>query len=175
MMKKLTVLFAGLLIAAATFAQNDAVIDRLFDKYANQRGFVTVKINGSLLGFLAALDDESDKELETMSEAFSSIRILAVEDDYLNEELNFYEEIIDELDLNNYEEFMTVTSYEANVKMLIRGDSERIVEFLMIVGGEDNALIHITGNMGIDDIKAMASSSHINGIDALKHLEEIEK
>jgi hypothetical protein len=131
-------------------------IDALFDKYAGKDGFVTVTINGNLLKLAAALDDDKDKE--PLPKNISLIRILAQEDDSIKVE-NFYNLVIKDLDLTKYEEFMQVKSSGSNVKMLVRTDGDRFKEFLLIVGGEDNALIQIKGDMTFNEAKKFADDA----------------
>ncbi len=53
-MKKL-ILILAIILPMAVLAQKSPV-DKLFDKYANQKGFTTVNISGKLLGFAAQIE-----------------------------------------------------------------------------------------------------------------------
>jgi hypothetical protein len=89
------------------------------------------------------------------------IRILAQEDETIKTE-NFYELILKDLDLKLYEEFMTVKESDQVVKMLVRTEGDRFKEFLLIVGGKDNALIQIKGDMTLNEARKFADDAKID-------------
>jgi len=131
-------------------------IDKLFNKYSGKEGFVTVSINGNMLKLIAAIDDDDD-EIMKRADKFTTIRILAQEDEFVDSE-NFYDLVIDEVNRGDYEELMTINSYDADVKILVRTDGKVFKEFLLIAGGDDNALIQIKGELSYDDVKDMGES-----------------
>ena len=47
--------------------------------------------------------------------------------------------------LSKYEEFMRVKESDQDLRMLVRTEGKRFKEFLLIAGGEDNAVIQIKG------------------------------
>jgi hypothetical protein len=153
-MKNLIWIIAFLLLSPALNAQKS--IDALFDKYAGKEGFVTVTINGNLLKLAAKLDD--DKEAGSMPKDLTQIRILAQEDQTMKVD-NFYNLVTKDLDLKQYEEFMQVKSSDQDVKMLVRTEGDLFREFLLIVGGKDNALIQIKGNMSLQEAKKFAEGA----------------
>lgn len=134
-------------------------IDRLFDKYATKEGFTTVTISGDLLKIAASLDDDDEKE---MNAHITEIRILCQEDDHMNVE-NFYNQVMKDLNLNDYEEFMRVKKSDQDLKMLIRAEGNKIREFLLVSGGKDNALIQIKGNMTVSDAKKFSEKAKKDG------------
>jgi hypothetical protein len=153
-MKNLIWTIAFVIISTTLNAQRS--IDALFDKYAGKDGFVTVTINGNLLK-LAALSDE-DKKDSSLPKSLTQIRILAQENDSIKVD-NFYDLVIKDLDLKQYEEFMQVKSSGQAVKMLVRTEGDMFKEFLLIVGGKDNALIQIKGNMTFKEAKEFADGA----------------
>jgi hypothetical protein len=153
-MKNLIWTIALVIISSALNAQKS--IDALFDKYAGKDGFVTVTINGNLLK-LAALTEE-DKSESSLPKSLTQIRILAQENDSMKVD-NFYDQVIKDLDLKQYEEFMQVKSSGQAVKMLVKTDGDMFREFLLIVGGKDNALIQIKGNMTFKEAKEFADGA----------------
>jgi hypothetical protein len=164
-MKKLLVVIGFVVISAVLNGQKS--IDALFDKYAGKEGFTTVTINGNLLK-LAALSDE-DKNESSLPKSLTQIRILAQENDSIKVE-NFYDQVIKDLDLKQYEEFMQVRSSGQTVKMLVRTDGDLFKEFLLICGGKDNALIQIKGNMTFKEAKDFADGAkEDHGMDLLNN------
>jgi hypothetical protein len=121
----------------------------LFDKYANKKGFTTVNISGKLLSFASQMDTGDEEAAKIMSE-LKGIRVLSVEDHELNKNIDFYKEL-DDLGFfknNEYESLMDVTEDNQVVRFLVRsGEGKKYSELLLIVGGEDNALISIRGSI----------------------------
>lgn len=144
-MKKL-VLFLAVVLPMVVLAQKTP-IDKLFDKYANQKGFTTVNISGKLLGFASQLET-GDQATTDMLAGLKGIRILSVEDDELNKNINFYAELEKDgfFKNNNFEVLMEVTEDDEVVRFLAKdAGNGKISDLLLVVGGEDNALISISG------------------------------
>lgn len=155
-MKNLIWTIALLSFSIALNAQKS--IDALFDKYGGKDGFTTVTINGNILKLASKLDDNKDKDAGSMPKNLTLIRILAQDDEKVKID-NFYDLVVKDLDLNQYEEFMSVKSSDQDVKMLVRTEGDRFREFLLIVGGKDNALIQIKGDMSLDEAKKFADGA----------------
>ena len=144
-MKKL-ILILAILLPMAVLAQKTPV-DKLFEKYANQKGFTTVNISGKLLGFAAQIET-GDESTSDMLSSLNGIRVLSVEDDELNKKLDFYEELNKEgfFKDNNFEVLMEVTEEDEVVRFLAKdAGNGKISDLLLVVGGDDNALISISG------------------------------
>ena len=156
-MKKSLGIITMILISAILNGQKS--VDALFEKYDGKDGFVTVTINGNLLKLAAAMNDSQDNS--TMPKDITQIRILAQEDNALKVE-NFYDLFINDLDLAKYEEFMQVKESDQIVRMLVRTEGKKITEFLLIVGGKDNALIQIKGSMSFEEAKKFAEDARKN-------------
>ncbi|MFO7755825.1 MAG: DUF4252 domain-containing protein [Bacteroidales bacterium] len=152
MKRIITPLILFLLVASAS-AQSS--IDRLFDEYQGRDGFVTVSVSGSFLKMIGEFDD--DDEFLKHSDKFTAIRILAQEDDDIQSG-NFYELIIDELDKGGYEEMVRINSADADVKIMVKAEGKVFTEFLLVAGGDDNALIQIKGRMTDKMVKEMSDS-----------------
>lgn len=153
-MKKL-MLFIVLTITG-TLAWGQKSIDDLFEKYAGKDGFTTVTINGSLLKLAHCFGDKDDEN--TIPKNITEIRILAQEDSNMKVD-NFYKLVINDIDLKNYDEFMRVKKSDQDLRMLVRTEGNVFKEFLLIAGGNDNALIQIKGNMTLDEAKKLSEEA----------------
>jgi hypothetical protein len=151
-MKKL-LLFAVLSITF-TFVYGQKSIDALFEKYSGKEGFTTVTINGNLLKLAKCFGSDDDHD-NSISASINEIRILSQEDKTLQVG-NFYDMVIKDIDLKAYEEFMRVKESDQDLRMLVRTDGNRLKEFLLIAGGDDNAVIQIKGDLTIDEAKKLA-------------------
>jgi len=161
-MKKLAIILAFLL-PMAVLAQKSPV-DKLFEKYANQKGFTTVNISGKLLSFASHIDTGDDAANDMIAN-LNGIRILSVEDHSLNKELDFYTELEKEgfFKNNDYEVLMEVTEDDEIVRFLGRdAGNNRFSELLLVVGGDDNALISIRGLIDPENIGKLTRSLDID-------------
>ena len=156
-MKKLLLLFV--LTASISVAYGQKSIDALFTKYAGHDGFTTVTINGNLLKLISSFDENEDDN--SLPANVTEIRILAQEDDDPGVE-NFYDLAMKDLNLDQYEEFMRVNESDQDVRMLVRAEGRKFKEFLLIAGGEDNALIQIKGEMTFAEAKKFSNDAKKN-------------
>jgi hypothetical protein len=156
-MKKL-LLFAAMIVSFNMLSAQKS-IDSLFEKYAGKDGFTTITLNGSLCRLAACFND--DNEENQIPASVTEIRILTQDDENMKVE-NFYDMVISEIDLNNYEEFMRVKESKQDLRILVKTEGKKLKEFLLIAGGEDNALIQIKGNMTFDEAKKLSSNAKHN-------------
>jgi hypothetical protein len=160
-MKRLFVFIVLTITATLVYGQKS--IDDLFEKYAGKDGFTTVTINGNLLKLAHCLGDNDDEN--SIPANITEIRILAQEDKSTHVE-NFYNLVINDIDLKNYDEFMRVKESHQDVRMLVRTEGNKFKEFLLIAGGEDNALIQIKGNMSFKEARKFSDDAKKNhGLD----------
>ncbi len=159
-MKKLIVIAAAVLFTLSLSAQS--TIDKLFSKYQGQDGFTTITVNGNMLKLIANLDDENDDEFMKFADKFTSIRILAQDNDGMDVD-NFYDTVIDEVNGGGYEEMVVINSGGDDVKILVKAEGKVFKEFLLIAGGSDNAIIQIKGNLTYNEVKSMSESVKVDG------------
>jgi len=151
-MKKLFICIVMLSsMSTISFSQN-SVLDQVFEKYAMKDGFTTVTISSSLFNMFM---DEADKVDDVK---IGNIKILAVDDDRLNKGLNFYKDIVPNLKRNQYKELMHIKSSDSDVIILQSKKGNGHNEFLLVSGGEDNALIYIEGSLDFSEGLKMSKS-----------------
>jgi hypothetical protein len=158
-MKKL-LLFVVLSITYS-FVYGQKSIDALFEKYAGKEGFTTVTINGSLLKLARCFDNDNDQDDDHLPAKITELRILTQDNDSIKVE-NFYDKVMADINLNDYEEFMRVKDTDQDLRMLVRIDGRKFKEFLLIAGGEDNAVIQIKGELTFNDAKKLSSDAKKN-------------
>lgn len=161
-MKKL-VLILAVLLPMAVLAQKTPV-DKLFEKYANKKGFTTVNISGKLLGFASQMDT-GDKATSDMLSSLSGIRVLTVEDPELNKTLDFYAELEKDgfFKNNNFEVLMEVTEENEVVRFLGKdAGNGKISDLLLVVGGDENTLISISGVIDPANIAKITQAMNID-------------
>ena len=164
-MKRL-LLFAVLMITV-TLVKGQKSIDELFEKYAGKDGFTTVTIYGNLLKLAGCLNDKDEDN--RIPADITQIRILSQEDEHLKAG-NFYDMVIKDIDLDKYDEFMRVKESNQDLRMLVRSEGKKFKEFLLIAGGDDNAIIQIKGNLTFEDAKKISGDvKKNNGLDILSN------
>ena len=150
-----------------------APVDKLFEKYAIQKGFTTVNSSGKLLGFASQLET-GDKATTDMLSGLKGIRVLTVEDDELNKKLDFYSELEQSgfFKNNNFEVLMEVTESDEVVRFLAKdAGNGKISDLLLVVGGDENTLISISGIIDPQSIGQITKAMNIDigDIDAKKN------
>jgi hypothetical protein len=139
----------GLFLASCASSQNQS-FDRVFNRYADKDGFLTVSLsNLPAEMFNDGVDDPALR--------ISSLRVLTVQDTLLNAKLNFYSEIVPKINRSGYEELMTIKHKGQKAILLCKKDKKRITEVLFVSGGEKNVLVEITGSMSLEQAKKMTS------------------
>ena len=174
-MKKLSLIILVFVFPLLVFSQHPSV-NKLFEKYAEKDGFTTVYISKNLFKMVGEMDLD-DPDVDELIDKLETIKILASDCEFINDNnINFYEEIMDELPIEEYEELLVVKEKDQDVKFLVKEKNGIITELLLIAGGKDNnALICITGNIDLRHISKLASSMEGTGMEHLKKLEEEEK
>jgi hypothetical protein len=156
-MKRLILFIILPIVITTVYGQKS--IDDLFERYAGKDGFTTVTINGNLLKLASCLGDKTDEN--SIPAKITEIRILAQENENMQVE-NFYNLVIKDIDLKNYDEFMRVKESNQDLRMLVRSEGNKFKEFLLISGGKENALIQIKGNMTFEEAKKFSDNARKN-------------
>ena len=156
-MKRVILLIVAVALPALMIAQNSAV-DNLFNKYKGKDGVTTVQISPELFQIMNAMDISEIDDHDIPFDKVASVKILTIEDEETNQGVNFYDEIKDELKTDDFAEVMTVDDGGETVRMWMKADKAVVSEFLLIVGGDDNVLIYITGNFNMNDLEGLAQS-----------------
>lgn len=156
-MKRVLFLLVVIALPAMMIAQNSAV-DNLFNKYKGQEGVTTVMIGPELFQVMKGLDIDDLEDSDIPFDKVSSVKILTIEDEDAFEGVNFYNEIKGDLRTDDFAEVMTVNDGGEVVRMWMKAENQKVLEFLLIVGGDDNVLIYITGNFNMNDLEGLAES-----------------
>ena len=156
-MKRVFLIVLTIAFPAFLMAQNSAV-DKLFNKYKGQEGVTTVQISPELFQIVKAMEIEEIDEHDIPFDKIASVKILTIEDDEGWEGVNFYDEVKKDLDVSEYAEVLTVDDGGETVRMWMKANDAVVNEFLLIVGGDDNVLIYITGNFNLNDLEGLAES-----------------
>ncbi|HPF93134.1 MAG TPA: DUF4252 domain-containing protein [Tenuifilaceae bacterium] len=168
-MKRAIVSILFMALTSLVLAQNSPV-DKLFEKYSGKEGYTSVYISEYMFTLFSSMQTE-DKEFDEAISGLSSIKILATENPKIG--VNFYDEIMRELSKKDYKELMVVKEKDEHLTFLVKDVQGKIVELLLVGGGNDNVLISIQGkNIDLKHIAKISQSMQIDGLDALEKMEE---
>lgn len=158
MKTRILVILSVILFYVGANAQNK-VCDKVFEKYAGKEGFTSIKIPGLALKLFVHDKNNPDFKL-------TSFRLLTVEDPSLNANLNFYDEIVPNLNRDEYEELVSVKEKDQDFIILCKYKNDKITEFILVSGGKDNLLINFVGRISLSEMyKITQSVSHNDKIE----------
>jgi hypothetical protein len=167
---KTNLLFLMLILLPLQTGAQESPADKLFEKYSGLDGYTSVHISKYMFGLFSAMDNK-DKDIDDVLSRLTGIRILASENAPARG-VNFFNEIMKDLPLNEYQELMVIKEKGQDFKFLIREKDGIISELLMVAGGNsNNALISIRGNIDLNTISKLSRSMKIDGLDALQKIE----
>ena len=130
-----------------TACDTNPAISKAFAKYSHNKGVTTVTVPGWLISIGAKFGDLSVEERELL-DCIDKVKVLAIENDDLNARINLHEEFHAEINKNNeYEELLTVREQNENVTIFGIMDDDVINEMVVLIGGKDNALIYVKGEI----------------------------
>ena len=156
-MKRVILIMLAVVFPVLMMAQNSAV-DKLFAKYQGKKGVTTVNVSPELFQMVNAMGIEELEDQDFPLDKIVSVKILTIEDNEGWEGVNFYKEIEKDLDVSDFAEVLTVNDGGEVVRIWMKADREVVSEFLLIVGGDDNVLIYITGDFNMKELEELAES-----------------
>lgn len=171
-MKKTAVLLAMILVPVFAMAQT-ATIDKLIKKYGGQEGVTVVNISPELFQIMSAMDIKEIEDAEFPIGKLSAVKVLSIESQEVLQGTNFYDEVVADLNTNDYAEVLSVKDGEEDVKMWLKTEGQQIREFLLVVSSPDEGVVvYISGDFNMSDIEGLAES--FGGLEGLEGLENLE-
>lgn len=144
---KLKLLFALAILFIFTSCEYNPGVSEAFAKYRFKKGVTTITVPGWVIGLAANFGDLDDNERDIL-ESIDKVRVLVVEDDDLNKRINLHEEFSTKINRrNDYEELMTVKDKDENVTIYGKMDDHVITEMVVLVGGDDNVMVYLRGEI----------------------------
>ena len=148
-MKKIVLLFAGLLFLMVSCSYEPGVSEA-FNKYRFKDGVTTITVPGWAIRLIAGLNDLDETDREIL-DSIDKVKVIAVEDEDLNARINLHDEFYKRIsEQDKYEELMVVRKEDENVTIFGVMDDDVIKEMLILVGGDDNAMVYIKGEISPD-------------------------
>lgn len=150
MKTQITFIIILLLTVFMTFYAQNSVCDKVFNLYAEKEGVSTFNLSGNIFTELF----QEGKENKNCK--IASIKILTVDDSNLNANLNFYKQIVPNLNRKEYEELIITKSSGQDFVILVKEKNGKITEAIIVSGGLNNSLIYITGSLSMSNLQKVS-------------------
>ena len=161
-MKKLLFSVIILTIGLSMFAQ-PAGFDRLYYEYKGEEGVMALKIPGFVMKLAGSIAD-LDHEEKALLKSLRSVTVLTIEEDHLYPGVNFAEEINLSKMKGGYKMLMEVHDGDEDVIIAAREKNGKLRDLIVVVGGDDNVLVHVRGRM---DSNLLENLAEVAGVDEL--------
>jgi hypothetical protein len=116
-------------------------------------------------GFLKSASEDSDQEAADLGILISKVRGIRILSTETGNGKALYQEAMNTLNKNKYEDLMDVADKGTNVKFMVREENGRIQEFLMLSGsGESFTLLSMLGNFTYQDLNILAEKTNMPGM-----------
>ena len=168
-MKKITLILASLVISVTMIAQ-ESFINQYFDKYSDNEAFTKVTINQKMFSLFANFEGGTEEETNFMQaiSKLDGLKILVA--DSIGNSAKLFKLAAADINKAGYEELMSVTDAEENVKFSIKEKNGVVTELIMLVGGnEEFVLMSLYGEINLKDVSKIATSMNMNGMNNLSN------
>lgn len=154
-----TVLFSVLLFFLFASCEHESGVSEAFTKYRFKEGVTTISVPGWLIHLAARWGDLERNERELL-QSIDKVKVLTIDDKDLNARSNLHKEYYNTIRENSeLEELMVVRDGNDQVTIFGKTDDKYIKELLVLVGGDDNALVYVKGRLKPELIREMKKSS----------------
>lgn len=156
-------IFVFLLLTSFLFVgcSSDPSISAAFSKYSGCDGVSSITIPGFAIRTVTMFADLSPQE-EKLLKKVELLKVLAVDDAKKYDQVNFSKEFSSRLD-SNYQQLLSIKEGKNNINIMAKmvGD-ENISDLLIVIGGDDNAMIYLKGNFNVNEIAEAARGLKTN-------------
>ncbi|MDD2197317.1 MAG: DUF4252 domain-containing protein [Bacteroidales bacterium] len=168
-MRTITLVISLFLLVTNAFSQSP--IDKAFSQYSGKPGFTSVSITPELFQLLSMVDAK-DEELKQLSEKITSLKILVSED----KAAGFTNEIRKQMVGLNYKTIMQIADGEQKVDFFVKQNGEMITDLVMVaIDKTEEVLISLSGNISLQELSNLGSSSGKIGMSHISLLKSLEE
>lgn len=145
-MKKLSLITISILFLFTSCSYESGVSEALM-KYRFKEGVTTVTVPGWVISMAATFGDLEESEREIL-ESIDKVKVIAIEDADLNARTDLHEEFYSHINKKgNYEELLVIREESESVTIFGVIEDSVIKEMVILVGGDDNALVYVKGEI----------------------------
>jgi hypothetical protein len=167
-MKKIILSALILVVGISLFAQ-PAGFDRLYYSYKGEEGVVALRIPGFVMKLAGSIAD-LDREEKQLLRSLHSVTVLTIEEADLYPDVNFTEEVNLSRMKGGYKLLLEVHDGDEDVLIAAREKNGKIRDLIVVVGGDENVLVHVRGRMNSNLLENL---SEVAGVDELQFTAKI--
>ncbi len=140
-------LFSILFVFLFSACEYESGVTEAFSKYRYKEGVTTITVPGWAIRLAARWGDLDRNERELL-QSIDKVKILAIEDQDLNAKSNLHKEFYSTVRENSeMEELMVVRDGNDQLTIFGIADEKSIKELLILIGGDDNAMVYVKGRL----------------------------
>ena len=158
-MKRLIIAAIALVFSISLFAQPAGYHD-VYRSYKGEEGVVSLHIPGFLLKF-AGMCAGLEHDERALVRCLKSVTVLTIEDNHLYPGVNFTREMDITRMKDNYNIMLEVHDGDEDVIIAVREKKGKITDLIVVVGGDENTLVHVRGRMESDLLAELAKVSGV--------------
>jgi hypothetical protein len=158
-MKKLLISAIALLFTVSLLAQ-PAGYRRVYQTYRGEKGVQSFYVPGFLLKF-AGLCAGLDQQEKQLLRCLRSVTVLTIEETERYPGVNFAREMDHSRMYGDYNLLLEVHEDDEDVIIAAREKRGKITDLIVVVGGEENTLVHVRGRMNSDLLEELADVSGV--------------
>jgi hypothetical protein len=158
-MKRLIIFSIAIAFCVSIFAQ-PAGYHNVYNTYKGEKGVVSIYVPGFLLKFAGMCAGLENQERELVR-CLRSVSVLTIEESHLYPGVNFTKEMNVTRMNDNYNLLMEVHDGDEDVIIAARQKNGKITDLIVVVGGEENTLVHVRGRMNSDLLEELADVSGV--------------
>jgi len=153
-MKKLYLSALVLIFGISLYAQ-PAGFDRLYYEYKGEEGVIALRVPGFVMKLAGSMAD-LDREEKALLKSLRSVSVLTIEENHLYPGVNFTEEINLSNMKGGYKMLLEVHDGDEDVIIAAREKNGKMRDLIVVVGGDENVLVHVRGRMDSDLLENLA-------------------
>lgn len=167
-MKRLFLLPA-LILFLFTSCEDETGVSSAFTKYRFKDGVTTITVPGWLIHTASRWGD-LEREERDLLRSIDKVKILTIEDKELNARSNLHKEFYESVRTRgDLEELLVVRDGDEQVTIFGKANEESIKEMLILVGGDENAIIYLKGRLKPELIAGFMDENSGNGFLSLRN------
>jgi len=152
-----------------TSCEYDTGVSEAFTKYRFKDGVTTITVPGWLI-HSAAMWGDLEREERDLLRSIDKVKVLTIEDEELNARSNLHKEFYETVrERGDLEELLVVRDGNEQVTIFGKADEDSIKEMLILVGGDDNAIIYLKGRLKPELIANFMDENSQNGFLSLRN------